>query len=199
MAWLNKNHPAWCLCSTPGGVQYTGACSVHWGTSWVQWGDTMSTPGDVQYTGGISWVQWGIPWVHQEVFSTPRGYCECTGGCGVHNEYSGVFSTPGISWVYWGCSVHWRIFSTLEDIMKYTRRCSVHWRDTMNTLGENHEYTRGFLAQMSKSHYHISKLPATGSSSASSSSSRQLWCLKMISSTRPRSFTGSNSLWWTPL
>ena len=32
--------------STPGDVQYTGGCSVHWGV-------IMSTLGDVQYTGDI--------------------------------------------------------------------------------------------------------------------------------------------------
>ena len=59
------------VCSTPGDVQYTGACSVHW-RMFSAPGDIMSTPGGVQYTGG---------------------YREYTGAydheCGGYHEYTG--------------------------------------------------------------------------------------------------------------
>ena len=41
-----SNFVAYCLCSTPGGVQYARECSVYWG-------DIMSTLECL--------VQWGIP------------------------------------------------------------------------------------------------------------------------------------------
>ena len=43
-------------------------------------GDTKSTSGNVQYIGRIPWVQQGISWVNQGMFSTSGGYHDACGG-----------------------------------------------------------------------------------------------------------------------
>ena len=50
--------------------------------------------------------------------STLEGYQDA---CGGYHEYTGA-----------------------EEHHEYTEGCSVHWRDTMSTLGGYHEYTVGF-------------------------------------------------------
>ena len=55
------------MCSTPGDVQYTGGCSIHWGIS-------LSTPGDVQYTWGISLSTPGVFSTVEDTMSTVGGY-----------------------------------------------------------------------------------------------------------------------------
>ena len=68
------------------------------------------------------------------------GYHEYTGGCSV--QQGDTMSRPGV-------------FSTLEGYHEHTGGISrVHWQ---------------ILVQMRKSHHQISKLPTTGSSSASNS------------------------------
>ena len=96
-----------------------------------------------------------------------------------------------------------------------TRGCSVHLRDTMSTPG-NTMSTPGTFIQTRESHYQTSKLPATGSSSASKSRLRipekdNFNRLSIISPTNiviiktimdTRNFTGLSclkSLSWTPL
>ena len=88
-------------------VQYTGGCSVYWREPWVQW---------------------GIPLVHQGVFSTLWGY----------HEY-----TRGLPWWMWEISwVHWGMFSTLGDTMSKLGDTKMHVGVIMRTLGSV-QYAKG--------------------------------------------------------
>ena len=82
----------------------------------------FSTLGDHEYSGGYHEYRGGV-------FSTVGGYHEYTGG--YHDKCGGRLSP--------------RVMS-----VQYTGRCSVHWEDIMNTVGDimstlwgYHEYTRG--------------------------------------------------------
>ena len=86
------------MCSTVGGAQYRGGCSLPWGISWVPWGDILSTVG--------GWVPWGdimstvggylgcsVPW--GDIMMHVGGYHEYRGGCSVPwGEKSFVICTP---------------------------------------------------------------------------------------------------------
>ena len=57
------------MCSTVGGAQYRGGCSILWGDIMSTVGDILSTVGGVQYRGGY----------HDKC----GGYLEYRGGCSV--------------------------------------------------------------------------------------------------------------------